>query len=678
MTLLTLALALWFDRADRESRRNAFYSLAQTQADICAGEFDHLNSQLKQLVCFFESSQGVSREEFKTYCKEMITDGLVEACVWLPEVPEAEASTFIQNVRATGRPGFSIWQKNEHSVHEPVEPRSVYYPALYIEPLTGHETALGYDLNSEPARRVAIQETLRTGRATATDSGKLITLTNQPPGFVIFQRVNTPVLKGLAAFALCPENLLGGAQHQTRKNPGLKVCLFQLREGAEPLFMAGSSGECGLSCFLDVEAGLHLTVPVFRFGKAYALNLIADESWLEANPLHAARNVMGIGLLTALLFSFVVFMVANRRHVLEKLVERSTAELLASEAAMRESQQLIEGIINTIPVRVFWKDKNLVFLGCNAAFARDAGFTAPQDLIGKDDYQMGWREQAARYRADDRQVIESGIPKFMVEEPQTTPAGKTITLLTSKIPLRDANGEICGILGTYLDITSRKQAEERIRDLVQHLEEIREVEHKRISRELHDEIGQTLTALKIDLIVLKDECNCQSKVKDRMGDMQKLLNEGIQSIHSLCSRMRPSALDDIGLAEALSGLAGDWKQRNQLTCNLYIDIDDEALSDDLRTTVFRMVQESLTNVSRYAKASKVDINLVADEQTLHISIADDGCGMEAGAENKQTSFGLLGMRERVEKLGGTLHIESEPGKGTRIDGSIPLSVGGGR
>jgi len=139
------------------------------------------------------------------------------------------------------------------------------------------------------------------------------------------------------------------------------------------------------------------------------------------------------------------------------------ADKLAEEA-LRTSQQITEEIINAIPVRVFWKDRNLIYLGCNTVFARDAGFTSPKDIIGKDDYKMAWHEQAELYRSDDRKVIESGCSKFLIEEPQTTPEGNTITLLTSKIPLRNSNGEVIGILGTYMDITERKQADEALRE----------------------------------------------------------------------------------------------------------------------------------------------------------------------------------------------------------------------
>jgi diguanylate cyclase (GGDEF)-like protein/PAS domain S-box-containing protein len=132
------------------------------------------------------------------------------------------------------------------------------------------------------------------------------------------------------------------------------------------------------------------------------------------------------------------------------------------EAALLESQQIIVAILNAVPARIFWKDKNLVYLGCNTPFARDAGFANPEDVVGKDDYQMGWREQAELYRADDRRVIETGRSKLLIDEPQTTPDGKVITLLTSKVPLRAPSGEVFGVLGTYLDVTERALLEKKL------------------------------------------------------------------------------------------------------------------------------------------------------------------------------------------------------------------------
>ncbi|MDP8286957.1 MAG: PAS domain S-box protein, partial [Candidatus Electryonea clarkiae] len=135
-----------------------------------------------------------------------------------------------------------------------------------------------------------------------------------------------------------------------------------------------------------------------------------------------------------------------------------------AEAALQESSEILRAVFNSIPVRVFWKDKNLRYLGCNTAFAEDAGCEKPEDIIGKDDYEMNWREQADLYRADDLAVIESGETKLNFEEPQTTPSGEMIHLLTSKMPLRDDNRNITGVLGTYLDITELKQSENDLRE----------------------------------------------------------------------------------------------------------------------------------------------------------------------------------------------------------------------
>jgi PAS domain S-box-containing protein len=243
----------------------------------------------------------------------------------------------------------------------------------------------------------------------------------------------------------------------------------------------------------------------------------------------------------------------------------------------------------------------------------------------------------------------------------------------------EAGEPLCRIIMS--DVSKNKQAEEelktsevRYQQLARHLDAVLENEHKYFARELHDELGQTLTALKIDLAALKAECACGDRVKNKMDAMQNLLSEGILNIHSICHRLRPGALDDLGLGEALAGMIDDWKQRNRIECALYVDIDEDALSDDIKTAIFRTVQEALTNVSRYAGGTKVEINLVADKQTIRFLITDNGRGMEAGAAEKPTSFGLLGMRERLAALNGELQTKSEPGKGTQLEGSIPLTA----
>ena len=155
------------------------------------------------------------------------------------------------------------------------------------------------------------------------------------------------------------------------------------------------------------------------------------------------------------------------RDELEKRVAERTVELAGAS-------QMLQMVMDTIPVRIFWKSEDLVYLGCNSLFAKDAGRKSPGELLGKSDYDMGWREQADLYRNDDMEVMRSGNPKLGYEEPQTTPDGKKIWLRTSKIPLRDINNRIIGILGTYEDITAHKQAVEAMRRQNEYLTALQE------------------------------------------------------------------------------------------------------------------------------------------------------------------------------------------------------------
>ncbi|MCG2575830.1 bacteriohemerythrin [Dechloromonas sp. XY25] len=145
-------------------------------------------------------------------------------------------------------------------------------------------------------------------------------------------------------------------------------------------------------------------------------------------------------------------------------VMRDITEARLSQSALEESRNLLQTIIDASPLRVFWKDRDLRYLGCNPAFARDAGKSRPEEMLGHDDYEMTWANEAELYRADDRRVIDGGETKLAYEEPQTTPDGGTIWVRTSKVPLRRRDGKIIGVLGIYDDITERKLAVEALQE----------------------------------------------------------------------------------------------------------------------------------------------------------------------------------------------------------------------
>ncbi len=337
--LLTCIFAFTFDRNEREKRRDSFRQLARAYVVDGAQEFYGLRNQLDQLALFYESSQDVNQQEFKTYFNHLITESVVDAVLWLPAVSENEVEESIQQAHRAGLPNFSIWELDAHGQRQPVPPRPFYYPSLYMESRTGEETILGYDLYSEPAVRETIDSVRRTGLPCATSPIPMLTVSGAPLGIYVFQPVEASVQKGLIAFAVRLDQLLGRAKSCNSQNFGLKVCLFELSSTDPPLFMSAIS-ETVCSEWASHTSDLNLSLPIFRFGKAYVITFSSDETWMAKHPLRAGLSAALVGLLITALIGVIVGMVSNRRMKLELLVEQRTAELHANEEKLLEAQKM--------------------------------------------------------------------------------------------------------------------------------------------------------------------------------------------------------------------------------------------------------------------------------------------------------------------------------------------------
>jgi two-component system, NarL family, sensor histidine kinase UhpB len=232
------------------------------------------------------------------------------------------------------------------------------------------------------------------------------------------------------------------------------------------------------------------------------------------------------------------------------------------------------------------------------------------------------------------------------------------------------------------DITLRKQYEdalkrrqEELRSLSAQILEAREDEKTRIARELHDELGQLLTALKIDLVSVRDRIGGREPELGAMAEkMARTLDQTVTSVRRIAADLRPLMLDDLGLYDALSWLAEDFSQRSGVQCELQLTGEDRLnnLERTTANTVYRILQESLTNIARHAGAQNAWIVIGANEQDMRMEIEDDGRGIEAADLSKVRSLGLTGMRERVYNLGGTLEVGRAPRGGTRISVHLPF------
>ena len=262
--------------------------------------------------------------------------------------------------------------------------------------------------------------------------------------------------------------------------------------------------------------------------------------------------------------------------------------------------------------------------------------------------------------------------------------GSTLTTELSARRLADGSG-----FAACRDITERKQlqaaqialaVEAEIAISRQHLREMAalneatlEEERKHIAREVHDELGQVLTALRMDMSLLSMRYGTlDPALHGEVQGMKKLVDRAIQGVRNVATHLRPVALD-MGLVPAVEWLCQEFSRTNALPCKL--DAQGELELDELRAVViFRILQESLTNITRYAKASAVAVTLSRQGHNLRLEVCDDGCGFDARAIGGKHSFGLLGMRERAIALGGCLDIASAPERGTRVALTIPFNV----
>jgi signal transduction histidine kinase len=223
------------------------------------------------------------------------------------------------------------------------------------------------------------------------------------------------------------------------------------------------------------------------------------------------------------------------------------------------------------------------------------------------------------------------------------------------------------------EYADRTKAEEELRNLSEHLQTVREEERTGIAREIHDELGQALTVLKMDLSWVKNRLPDEGE--DLLGRTESMLNltdETIHTVKKICTELRPGLLDDLGICAAIEWQAGEFEKRTGIKCMVKFDPDDISLEPKRSTAIFRIFQEALTNVARHANASRVDASLTEMGGILELDVKDNGRGISEEEATKPKSFGLIGMRERIHFLRGNFQIKGKKGKGTTLRVSIPL------
>lgn len=346
-------------------------------------------------------------------------------------------------------------------------------------------------------------------------------------------------------------------------------------------------------------------------------------------------------------------------------------------ATLRASERKYRQLLENSPTNITIINRDGVYLMMNSRAAASFGLT-PSEVEGKPMSSILPPEAARKYQAWNADFIDNGSVR---EYEDTFLIGSEYrTFMIIDQVLTDDSGRRYALQSNAMDITERRRNEselvrmrEQYRELSRHFLNVRESERARIAREIHDELGQSLSALKIDLDRLLSNLAPESPLCENVVKMIGLTGQTISEVQRIAYDLKPAILDDLGLTASIHWYCGEFEKRNAINC--HVDIKEKVETDpEISLLFFRILQESLTNISRHAAASSVKVRLASHKSSLILSIQDNGIGISPESARSEQSFGLIGMRERARMHGGHLEINTVKNGGTKITLGLPLRL----
>ena len=364
-----------------------------------------------------------------------------------------------------------------------------------------------------------------------------------------------------------------------------------------------------------------------------------------------------------------------------ELLKKSADELSRTNEALRKREEKLQqeqlfnkALLDSIPgIFYLYTYPELRMVTWNKQHETLFGFE-PEEMEGR--HVLEW------HSSETHEAVLNSLDGFMdtgqagIEANLLAKDGHSIPFLLTAVKLESQGQNY--LIGIGTDIQKRKKAEEelkssleQLKQLSQHIEKARENERKAISRELHDDLGQALTAVKIDLGIIKQNVS-DNEVIQKINKVSALVGETIKTVQRLTSQLRPEIIDDLGLEAAIKWYTKEFAQRNGIEIDLEMD-SGIPISPDDSLILFRIMQESLTNIARHSGANRIDIKLIEEDDLINFMISDNGIGITKEELSSNKSFGIIGMKERATSLAGTCDIYSENGNGTIINLIFPLN-----
>jgi PAS domain S-box-containing protein len=379
--------------------------------------------------------------------------------------------------------------------------------------------------------------------------------------------------------------------------------------------------------------------------------------------------IIGTVALLTLSVVFIVTIIANQRRFVT--IEREKLD------ALKKSEQRFRSLIeNSFDVITLFDADGTILFSSESTF-RVLGYT-PEELRQLPRGEFIGAEELKRIKNSFEHHQDDGQPvhfQFRVRH-----RGGSLRWLEGIATNLLSEPSVNAIVVNYRDITERKKAEEKLRNshdqlrkLAARLQTAREEERTHIAREIHDELGQMMTVLKLDLALLSRSGDPSPETTDAIQSMSALIDTVIHSIRRIATELRPDVLEDLGLIEAFEWELETFQKRTGIETAFLSNVRELALERDRATALFRIFQEALTNIARHAHAGEVAVHVIQQNGELTLEVQDNGNGISDEDASGLKSLGLLGMKERAIMIGGELLIKGENGKGTLVRVRVPLS-----
>jgi len=415
-------------------------------------------------------------------------------------------------------------------------------------------------------------------------------------------------------------------------------------------------------------------VPLVTSGKVIGLYSVdkAEPEFFQAEHARLAKTLAAraaTAIQNAQLFE------QSQRYVAE--LEERIAERKRAETALRESEERYRELFENAKDAIYVHDLDGTYLSINRAAEKLSGYSR-EEIIGHN-FKEFVAPEHVKYVRDSfwKKLAQQGETAYEVDV--IAKVGRRVPIEVSSRAIYE-NGVLVGVQGMARDITERKLAQDALQMFSRQLIDAQEEERRRIARELHDQIGQILTAVKMNLHSMQQFCH-GSEAGSYVKDNIEAVDEALRLVRDLSVELRPPILDDLGLTTALRWYVDRYTKRTAMNVDVVIDLPDEneRFSRELETACFRIAQEALTNVVRHAKATQVLLRLTRSDDVLILTVKDDGVGFDVERLHKRAprvaTLGLVSMQERAHAAGGIIEIDSAPSNGTEIRFSRPLNGG---